>query len=162
MESSPTSPEPLDLPLCFPTLNTAWFTQLQAQINAYSASQSHDVPPELQKLINAAYGDIALLKSTINSQLAFLGPLEALLTAPEADLAKIVTWISDYINAALTPLVAPIAKFTAQLTAIEDQISATTAAIEGLASQMNWSIDIPATDPFCNLGTPPSLLKEAA
>ena len=161
MASSPTSPETASLPLCFPTLNTEWFTQLQAQISAYAGSQSATVPPELQKLIDTAYGDIALLQSTIQSQLAFLGPLEALLTAPEADLTKIVTWISDYISAALTPLVAPIAKYAAQLAAIEGQIAATTAAIEALASQQNWSINIPATDPFCSLGDPPAM-REAA
>jgi hypothetical protein len=164
MGSSPTSPEidPLSMPLCFPTLNTQWFTDLQAQINAYHGSTNAQVPPELQKLIDAAYGDIALLKSTITSQLAFLGPLQALLAAPAADLAKIVTWISDYINAALLPMVAPIAKFNAQLMALEGQLAATTAAIESLASANGWSINIPGTDPFCNLGTPPGSMREAA
>jgi hypothetical protein len=164
MGSSPTSPEvdPLDFPLCFPTLNTQWFTDLQAAINGYHGSTSAQVPPELQTLIDAAYGDIALLKSTITSQLAFLGPLQALMGAPEADLAKIVTWISDFINAVLAPMIAPIAKFNAQLMAIEGQVTATTAAIEGLASANNWTINIPGTDPFCTLGAAPSAMREAA
>jgi hypothetical protein len=151
MGSSPTSSKPRDLPLCFGNVNTQWFTQLQAQINAYSASLSHDVPPELQAMINEAYGDIALVQSTIQSQLAFLGPLEALLTAPEADLTKIVTWISNYITSVLTPLYAPFAKLSAQVSALEDQVSATTSAIQGLASLKGWSINIPPTDPFCTL-----------
>jgi hypothetical protein len=150
------------MPLCFPTLNTQWFTDLQAQINGYHGSTAAQVPPELQKLIDAAYGDIALLKSTITSQLAFLGPLQALMSAPAADLAKIVTWISSYISTVLTPMIAPIAKYNAQLMAIEGQLAATTAAIEGLASANGWSINIPGTAPFCNLGSPPGAMREAA
>lgn len=139
------------MPLCFPTLNTQWFTDLQNQINGYHGSTDAQVPPELQALINAAYADIALLKSTITSQLAFLGPLQQLLTAPAADLTKIVTWISTYISTVLTPMIAPLSKYTVQLAVLEGQIAATTAAIEGLASANNWSINIPPTAPFCTL-----------
>jgi hypothetical protein len=135
----------LTLPPCFNLLNVAYFESVISQIN------SAETLGELQTIIDSIYGEIGLLESTIDGQLAFLGPIEALLTPPINPVAA-VTWIENFITGFLTPYFAPFVKFTAQLAALAAQTAAIGAAAEAAAARLEGSIVIPTiTVPFCTL-----------
>ena len=131
------------MPPCYTTLPTAWFSQLQARI---SAAQT---PAELQTIVNESFGTIALLQSTIASQLAFLGPIEALLSPPSP--TSVVTWISSFITDVLTPMLKPLANLTAQATALEAEVTTLTTAITAAEARLEASITIPSAAAFCTL-----------
>jgi hypothetical protein len=129
---------------CFEDLNAAWFASITAQIGAAETAA------ELQALVNQVYATIALLNSTIESQLGYLGAFEILLTAP-TNLATVITWITDAI-VVLTQMYAPFAKLTAQLAAITTEVAALTAAVE--AAALNFpgvTITIPSVAAFCEI-----------
>lgn len=126
---------------CYAPLNAAYFTNLTAQINAAQTAA------ELQALVDGAFHDLSLLESTITSQIAFLGPILALLAAPAANPAAIVTWITSYITSVLTPLVAPYAIYAAQLTALTAEVTALTSAINA----RGLGVSIPSVGVICTL-----------
>lgn len=136
---------------CFTLLNDDYFNNLILQIN------SAVTPDELQSIVNQAFADIQTLESTITSQLAYLEPISALLTAPGANLTAIVTWITTFITTVLTPIYKPYITMTAQLISLATQIAKLTAAIESAQASLsinfpNISINIPAINPnFCTL-----------
>ena len=148
------------LPSCFSLLNLDYFNNILAQINALSGS----IPPnatlaeltaiaaELQSTIDDIYADISLLESTITSQIALLGPLVALLTAP-TNLGEIVTWLSSFVTDFLTPYLKPYETYAAQLIALNAQVAILTAAIEELASTKlpGITITIPPITIGCTL-----------
>lgn len=133
------------LPPCFTLLNAAYFENLSAQISACSSGA------QLQALTNQIMADISLLESTITSQLSFLQPIQALLTAPEANPAAIVTWITSFIESFLTPYLKPIANMTAQLAAFAGIVATLTTAIENAAKNLGVEITIPAISIGCTL-----------
>jgi hypothetical protein len=129
---------------CFTLLPSGWFTQLQARI---SAAQT---PAELQAIVDEAFATIALLQSTISSQLAFLQPLEELLNAP-ADLAHLLTWVQNLITNFLTPYLKPLVTLAAQATALEAEVTTLTAAIASAEARLAAAITIPSAAAFCTL-----------
>jgi hypothetical protein len=135
----------MPLPACSTDLNTEWFAAITAQINSVSSAA------ELQALVNEVYGTIALLNSTIESQLTYLAPLAALLTPP-TDLTSVITWITGMITF-LTEQYAPVAKMTAQLAAIVTEVASLTAAVESTAALKfpGVTIVIPSVAAFCEL-----------
>lgn len=135
----------MPLPNCFAILNPAYFENLLLSVNA-AATET-----ELQALINQVYADISLLESTITSQLAFLGPISALLSAPSASPGAIVTWITGLIDNVLTPLVKPLATYAAQLTALAAAVASLTTAIEDAASLKGFTVTIPPIAIVCTL-----------
>lgn len=135
---------PPPLPKCFSILNADYFTNLIPQINA-TASES-----ELQDLVNRVYGDLSTLVSTIQSQIALLGPIEALLSPP-TDLGSLISWVGNFITGFLTPYLTPFLNYAAQLTAIADQVTSLTSAIESAASGKGFSITIPSVEAVCTL-----------
>ena len=136
---------------CFEILNDDYFNNLILQIDAAIT------PEELQAIVNQAFADLQTLESTITSQLSYLEPIEALLTAPSANLAAIVTWITSFITEVLTPIYKPYITMTAQLAALATQIAELTAAIKSAEASLavefpSISITIPTINPdFCTL-----------
>lgn len=150
----------MTLPSCFSLIKTDFFANIVAEINNISASipagatneELADIGAQLQSLIDSAYADISMLESNITSQLAFLGPIEALLEIPAANPTAIVTWITSFITDFLTPYIKPYLIYAEQLTAITAQVEAIAAAIE--AAQLNLpgiSITIPSITIGCTL-----------
>lgn len=135
----------MTLPSCFAILNEQYFENLLLSVNS-AASES-----ELQDLITKVYGDISLLQSTLESQLALLGPIEALLTPPGASISDLVTWVSNYITNVLTPLFKPFATYTAQITALVAAVTTLSEAIETVATQKGFHVTIPSIETICTL-----------
>jgi hypothetical protein len=129
---------------CFGTLPTAWFTQLQARIAVVQT------PEELQAIVNEAFHTIALLQSTIASQLAYVEAVEALLTAP-INPTEVITWIGNFITSFLTPYVKPLVNLAAQVTALEAEVATLTTAITTAEARLAAEITIPSTAAFCTL-----------
>jgi hypothetical protein len=130
------------LPKCFNLLNDDYFNNLISSLTAVgdaippnaSLAELQAIAADLQSTVDSVYGDISLLESTITSQIALLGPIAALLTAPGANPTAIVTWITSFITDFLTPYVIPFTTYASQLTALGVQVAALTAAIENLAA----------------------------
>jgi hypothetical protein len=137
----------MTMPPCFPLINLQFFSNLESEINGAVSAE------ELQSLINRVFGEISVLESTLTSQLAFLGPIEALLTSPASNPGAIVTWITTLITDFLTPILKPVIVMTAQLAELPIQIAALTAAIESVAASKfpAISITIPPISIGCSL-----------
>jgi hypothetical protein len=120
-------------------LNTAVITSMTNRLNAVKTCA------DLQSLVDDEFASLGALKTAINDQLALLGPIEALLTAPTADLSKVVTWIQNYITSYLTPQLQPYLNYSTQLTQLTTAIATLTTAIEQKAAQIgSCAINIPA------------------
>jgi hypothetical protein len=135
----------MSLPPCFTLLNAAFFENYILQIG------NCDTAAELQSLTNAVMAELSLLESTLTSQISFLAPIEALLTAPESNPAAIVTWITSFITDFLTPFLKPYVIMAEQLAAIPVEIALLVAAIEAAAARLGVSITIPSVTIGCTL-----------
>ena len=121
------------------SFNTTYFTNLTAGINAAGSCA------QLQSLVTEAFGSLGALKSAVNTELAAVEGVAALLTAPSANPTAIVTWITSFITAYLTPMIVPATTYAAQLTAIASQITALTTAITTAQAKFpSCSISIPS------------------
>lgn len=129
---------------CFPLLNSQYFDNLVLSVNAAQTEA------ELQALVNTVYADLSLIESTITSQLAFLAPINALLTVPGANFGDIITWITGVIGV-LTQMYAPFITMTAQLAALPADIASLSAAIASAAASKGFTITIPSVSVVCEL-----------
>lgn len=134
----------MPLPSCFDILNESYFTNLVLSINAATTET------ELQILVDKVYADIAMLNSTIESQITLLGPIAALLSPPSASFGSIISWITSMITV-LTQLYKPFFTYAAQLTALTSAVATLTIAINDAASLKGFSITIPSIAPVCSL-----------
>jgi hypothetical protein len=136
----------MTLPACFEDLNANWFASVTSQVNSVTSAA------ELQTLVNQVFGTIALLNSTIESQVGYMAAFEALLTPPGESFSAIIAWITSMI-AVLTQMYAPLAKMTTQLTAIAAQVAELTSTIEAVAAAQfpGVTITIPSVAAFCEI-----------
>jgi hypothetical protein len=109
-------------------VNAGYFQSLTDQVNG-SVSCA-----DLQALTTEVYASINTMIKGIEDQLALLAPLLDLLTAPSANLAAIVTWITSFIQSFLTPSTKPYFTYTAQLTEVVTQMTALSSAIAAKAA----------------------------
>jgi hypothetical protein len=135
----------MSLPSCFSQLNPAFFENLIPSINT-CATQA-----ELQVLANQIMAEISLLESTLTSQVAFLEPIQALLTAPGANVTALATWIENFITGFLTPYFKPYLIMAAQLTALAAEVTTLVSAIEAAAENIGVEIVIPPITIGCTL-----------
>lgn len=110
-------------------VDSSFFSALRARIDAVETC------PDLQDAAATA-ASLAGVQQDIAARLAELQPVLALLTAPDANLLKIVTWIKDYIDAVLKPYVRPIEIYAAQLVTIAAEAAALSAAIGAKAAEI--------------------------
>src|SRR5213592_591237 len=110
--------------------NAETFAKLAEQIEAASTCS------ELQALTSEAMGSANALLSGIGAQMAALQPIMALLTAPCANPAQIVTWITDFITAFLQPYVKPMLVLPIQIAQITAAIAQLQSAIDSAASRI--------------------------
>jgi hypothetical protein len=134
----------MSLPTCFPILNTNFFGNLVNEINGATSEA------QLQALVTRAFAEISMMESTLTSQLAFLEPIEALLTPP-TNLAQLVTFAQSVITNVIEPLLKPVLNVPLQLAAIATEVATVTAAIEAIASGKGFSITIPSISIGCTL-----------
>ena len=137
----------MSLPACFPLVNTSIFSNIELEISA------SETPEALQTLVNKVFNELSIIESTLTSQLAFLDPINALVTPPGANLSEIVTWISSLITDFITPMIKPLVTMAAQLAALPAYITEITAAIESAAAAKfpGISITIPPITIGCSL-----------
>lgn len=120
-------------------INLDTYASLTDSINASGSCA------ELQELVNTAFAELDAVKAGIMSELAALTPMLALLTAPSANPAAIVTWITNFITSIVTPLVKPTITFEAQLAAALAQLAEISASISIAAGKFpSCSISIPS------------------
>jgi hypothetical protein len=111
-------------------VNTAYFTQLTADINAVNGCA------DLQLLVNLAMATLQAEITAIEAQIASLLPL---ITMP-TDLGSVISWITNFA----TPLIKPYANYIAQLEQTLAAITALVAAIEKAAARLvNCHITVP-------------------
>jgi len=132
------------LPACFPLINANYFNNIETQIGVVVSAA------ELQALTNRVMAELSLLESTLTSQLSFLAPINALLTAPAANLGAIVAWITNMI-VVLEEMYKPYVNIVAELAALPAIIAALVAAIEAAALRLNVTITIPSVGVICTL-----------
>jgi hypothetical protein len=133
----------MSLPKCFDILNDGYFDALSLRIHAAGS------PVELQALVNEAYAQLSLLQSTIESQIAALGPIEALLISP-TDLPGLITWAQNLITSFLGPYFAAYAKLLAQVTALATKVADLEADITAVAALKFPEVEI--TIPGISIG----------
>ena len=104
--------------------------------NATKQLDSIDVCKDLQDFMNKEMKDIQDQVNGLESQMKWVKPLMELLTAPEADLQKIVTWISDFITAYMKPMVAPYITYAQQIQKCVEAVAKLTAAAENAAQRI--------------------------
>lgn len=134
----------MSLPACFPVLNLAFYLNLIKSVNAATTQDG------LQALVDKAFADISQQQSTITSQIAFVAPVEALLTPP-TDLPSLITFAGNLVTGVLTPLFKPEAVLIARGAAITAEVATLTAAIAEAASLKGFEITIPPIEPVCAL-----------
>lgn len=104
-----------------------------------------DACSDLQDFMTRVMKDIQDQVNGIEGQMAWVKPLMELLTAPEADLQKIVTWISQFISAYLKPMVAPYVTYAAQLEQCSTAVQKLTTAAENAAERIgSCALSVPA------------------
>ena len=75
-----------------------------------------------------------LLEANIESQIAALNPLLALIIDP-ADLPALISWVKNFITSFLTPYLVPLTTYEAQIAEIAIQVVAIAAAIEQIQNE---------------------------
>lgn len=120
-------------------INTDHFVNIIDSINNVEACD------ELQELVNSSMASINAVKANITAELAKLMPVLALTSPPGANLTGIVTWITDFIDLTLTPMVKPTITYADQLTATLAEIAKVVTAIEAAAARLTTcSITMPS------------------
>ncbi|MHA6236876.1 hypothetical protein [Pseudomonas fluorescens group sp. PF-69] len=109
-------------------VNAAYFQSLTDQVN------NTDTCADLQAFTAEAFASVNAMIKGIEDQLAALGPLLDLLTAPSLNLGAIVSWITSFIESFLTPLTKPHSTYLAQLTELVAQMSALASAVAAKAA----------------------------
>ena len=118
--------------------NTEYYTSMTNRIN--SASSCSD----LQSLVTEIWGSLQGVQDAINSQSALLQPIDALLTAPGANLTNVANWIQTLITSFLTPYYRPYAILAVQLTELTAQVAILTGAVQAMESRFpGCSVNIP-------------------
>lgn len=111
-------------------INTSYYTAMTTRVNAAkSCGELQALAKQLMDSLNAESG-------ALTAQLAFLQPLEALLSAP-TDLPKLLTWVSTFINTVLRPMYAPYLTLVAQLPLREAAVAELLAAIAAKAASFD-------------------------
>lgn len=119
-------------------VNAQYFTDLTNRVNAVSTCA------DLQALVTKEIESLSGIKQMINAEVARLSPYIQLLTAPSADLTKIVTWISNFITADLEPKYQAYLAYAIQLTALTTAVTNLITAIEQKAAQLqSCTINVP-------------------
>lgn len=120
-------------------INIDHFANMTAAVNACESCE------QLQGIAGDAFASLDAVKAGIQSELAALAPILALLSPPSASPAAIVTWLTSFITTTLTPMVKPTITYAAQLAAMLDQIATLTAAIGTASAKFpSCSVEIPA------------------
>ena len=117
-------------------LNTEYFNNI---ISQFGAVQNCAV---LQAEVDQIWAGLQSQVNDINAQVAVLLPIISLLTAPGLDLGAIVTWITNFISAFLTPYAIPYTNYATQLTALIAQIATLTTAVNDAAARIGGSCTI--------------------
>ena len=130
-------------------LNTAYFSNLTAQINAASTCA------ELQALATVAVTALNNLTASITAQTTEIAPVLALLTAPTNPTA-VITWVSNFITDYLTPQLASYTSYTAELAALAAEAAAIVTALNNAAATIgSCTLTIPSFIPG-SIPSPPS------
>lgn len=80
-------------------INTAYYDSIVQRIESCGTCD------DIQKALDDATAGVTDQIANMTARLAVLQPYIALATAPGADPSKIVTWITDFIAAQITPMV---------------------------------------------------------
>jgi hypothetical protein len=103
-------------------LNTTYVDKLIEQIDATNS------PVELQTLVDRGAGSLSPVKESIAAQKAKYGSMAALATPPTSPTAA-VTWITNYIESVLKPMMAPAVTLPAQEVQLTAKVAELGAAV---------------------------------
>lgn len=111
-------------------VNVETFAKLRKQIETVDSCE------QLQDIAGDAIASVNGVISGINEQLAAIQPILALMTAPGANPAQIVTWITSFIKAFIAPYAKPAMALPIQVAALAKEVAALNAAIETAAGRI--------------------------
>ena len=118
-------------------LNTAYVDSLIKRIDATES------PAELQKLVDGGAKSLSPVKTSIAQQKTKYAAMAALATPPTSPTAA-VTWIANYIEGVLKPMMAPSITLPAQEIQLTAKIAELTAAVERAQKRIpNCSVKLP-------------------
>lgn len=121
------------------TLNTEYYTNLTKRINGVNSCAA------LQDVASEALAALAEQQASVTKQIEELAPILALLTPPSANLGRIVTWITDFINGFLKIQIKPYYAYQIQLVELSTQIAQVMDAINSAKLKFpNCTITPPA------------------
>lgn len=122
-------------------INTAYFDAVIARIEGCGTCDT------IQAALDDATGSVAAQLGSITEKLAALQPYIALATAPGANPAQIVTWITGLIEAQITPMLKPVATLPVQLAELATLPSRfAAAAAKAQARLPSCGISVPTFD----------------
>ncbi|MBN3866459.1 hypothetical protein [Gluconobacter kondonii] len=110
--------------------DTTYIDTLTDRINKLDACS------DLKKLADEALASFQAQINAIEDEMAALKPIAQLLENPAADLAKIATWISDFIEGVLKPTYQPYITMEQQIAAAVTAYAKLLAAIEQAAERI--------------------------
>ncbi len=118
-------------------INTEYFASLTQQAQGCKTCE------DLQRFSTEAMGSLQAQMGAIAENMAVFQPMLALLEPPTADPAKLLTWITDYISAVLTPQLKPAITMVAQIPVLTAAVAELASAIQDAAASLpSCSIDI--------------------
>lgn len=124
-------------------VNVEYFEGLQRSIEGCASCE------QLQAVVDESFASVSATMESMTAELARLQPLLALLTAPGANPAQIVTWITDYIDGVLRPMLGPALTIPVQLAAITAQMAELPPLITAKMAQFeSCSVPIPPLPPL--------------
>ncbi len=126
-------------------VNLAVFEGFQKRIEGCASCE------QLQEVTAELFASVTATMDGMLAQLEALQPL-ANLTIPGANPAQIVTWITDFTNALIKPMIAPTLVIPIQIATITAQMAQVTAAVqEKMAQFESCTVPVP---PLPSLPTP--------
>lgn len=119
------------------TLNTDYINNLTAQVNAVNTCAL------LQQVADEAIGELKKQAAALLAPTAHYGPLQALAEIP-SDLGSLLSWVSNFINKFIIPMVAPYALLIEQQVELAAAIEHLAAAVVSKATEFeSCSITLP-------------------
>lgn len=133
-------------------VNLEFFNAMNRRLESIqTCAELHAFMEEMTSSLNASI-------AAIGQQLAIIGPILELLTAPGIDPSKIVTWITKFIAAFIAPYAKPYITYAAQLAALSAAIGQLAANIQEKASELgNCSVSPPVLPGIPDLPPMPEL-----
>lgn len=127
-------------------INTTYYGNLKRRIEGVNSCAA------LQEVAAEAVAALTKQQEEVAKQLAEIAPMLALLQPPTANLGRIVTWITDFINGFLKVQIKPYYEYQAQLVELSAQLAEVISALNDAKIKFpSCSLTVPSLPPAPSL-----------